>query len=365
MNGFKYTDEKISPGQILVAIPSMVIGVGILLLPKELAEVTVAADGWIPLIIAGVAAVFLTWAAAKFAAGFPNQSFITYASTLATKPVATILTALFAVSFFGISAFTVRQIATIANHYLFDQTPIEVIALSFLLLLVYAVAGSRAGLFRLNMLFLPIVLFIAFVISGFNIGLVETRNLLPIFQTDISGYMQGIQFSITSYMGFSILLFYTAFVDDPKKVPKMAALGMCIPIGLYVLLFILTVGVFGNVVTTQLLYPVIELAKVVELPGEFFERFESIYFVIWIMTIFNTGAMALDVSVLTVHSIFKKAKKVKILISITPVIFTIAMLPQDVNEIDLFAVIISYSGLLYFLFVLLLLIILKKVRGVK
>src|SRR5690625_322566 len=118
MNGFKYTDEKISPGQILVAIPSMVIGVGILLLPKELAEVTVAADGWIPLIIAGVAAVFLTWAAAKFAAGFPNQSFITYASALATKPVATILTALFAVSFFGISAFTVRQIATIANHYL-------------------------------------------------------------------------------------------------------------------------------------------------------------------------------------------------------------------------------------------------------
>ncbi|MBP2079891.1 GerAB/ArcD/ProY family transporter [Oceanobacillus polygoni] len=365
MKSFKYADEKISEKEILIAVPSMVIGVGILSMPKDLASVTIAADGWVPLLIGGLIVVLITWMVAKFASGFANQTFLTYASSITTKPVAIVLTFLFAVLFLLITAFQVRQIADISKQYLFDRTPLEVISLAFLLVVLYAVSGSRAGLFRLNVMFLPIILFIALSVFVFNLGWFDLGNLLPVFKTGFNDYVKGLNTIVTSYLGFSILWFYIALVDKPEKAPKMAALGMCIPVVLYIMLFILCIGVFGREVTANLLYPTVELAKVVDIPGGFLERFESIFFVIWIMAIFNTASMALDVAVLAINSIFKNMKKVKILFILAPVVYIISMFPQEIVEVNSFGAVMSKSMLFYSVFVLVLLFVIAKVRGVK
>lgn len=145
----------------------------------------------------------------------------------------------------------------------------------------------------------------------------------------------------------------------------MAALGMCIPVGLYIMLYILCIGVFGREVTANLLYPTVELAKVVDIPGGFFERFESVFFVIWIMAIFNTASMALDVAVLAINSIFGKVNKLKILFTLSPVIYAISMFPQDKVEVSSFGSMMSHSMFFYTIFVMVLLFILAKVRGVE
>lgn len=362
---FEYADEWISEKEIMIAVPSMVIGTGVLTLPKDLAAETMAADGWVSIVIGGILAIMLTWVIAKLAVSFPHQTFMTYASKIVTRPVATILTFIFAVFALHIAAFQVRQIADISKQYLFERTPVEVIALSFFLVVIYAVSGSRVGLFRLNTMFLPLILIIASVVLLFNFRGFKIENLLPIFQTDLSGYAKGIGTSITSYMGFGILWFYISLVKQPKKVPKMAMIGMGIPVGLYALLFIIGIGVFGNAVTSNLLYPTVELAKEVQLPGEFFERFESLFFVIWIMAIFNTTAMALDIAVFAMTSILKKMSKMKIIFILSPIVYAIAMLPQDFTDVARFGAILGYTAVSYTVCVAILLIVLAKIRGVK
>ncbi|MBR3121113.1 endospore germination permease [Oceanobacillus sp. FSL K6-0127] len=365
MKSFKYADEKIGEKEIMIAVPSMVIGVGILSLPKDLASATVASDGWIPLIIGGFIAILMTWLVAKFASGFVNQTFLTYASSITTRPVAIVLTFLFAILFLLITAFQVRQIADISKQYLFDRTPLEIISLAFLLVVMYAVSGSRAGLFRLNVMFLPIILFIALSVFVFNLGWFDYEKLFPVFKTGFNDYVKGLNTSVTSYLGFSILWFYIALVDKPKKAPKMAAIGMCIPVVLYIMLYLLCIGVFGREVTANLLYPTVELAKVVDIPGGFFERFESIFFVIWIMAIFNTASMALDVAVLAINSIFSKMLKAKILFILVPIVYIISMLPQEIVEVNSFGAAMSISMLFYSVLVFALLFVIAKVRGVK
>lgn len=91
MKSFKYGDEKISDREIMIAIPSIVISVGILSLPRDLATTSVASDGWIVILVSGVLAVLITWLLAKLAVGFPNQSFFTYTSTILSKPVAIVI----------------------------------------------------------------------------------------------------------------------------------------------------------------------------------------------------------------------------------------------------------------------------------
>ncbi|UOQ84784.1 GerAB/ArcD/ProY family transporter [Gracilibacillus salinarum] len=365
MKKFEYADEQISDKQILIAVPSFVIGIGVLSLPKYIASVTTASDGWVALLIGGIIAMVITWSVAKLSARFPNQSFFTYSSAIVTRPIAMMLTFLFSCLSMGITALQIRQIADISKHYLLKETPVEVISFTFLLLIIYAVAGSRTALFRLNTMFLPFVLFVAVIVIVFNIKWMHPSFLLPAFETDLTSYFDAVKSSVLSYAGFGILWFYITLVKKPEKTPQLAVIGMCIPILLYFALYLTCILVFGTSVTANLQYPTVELAKIVEIPGGILERFESLFFVIWIMAIFNTTSMALDIAVLALQSIFKNTAKVILIFIITPIIYIAGMLPQELVQVSQFSSFIGYSSVLYTAFVVILLSIIAKIRKVK
>ena len=365
MKRFEYADEGITGREIMILMPSVVIGVGVLTFPKGLAAVTVGADGWISILVGGMIAIFFTWAIAKMAASFPGQSFINYASLIASKPVAIILTFLFAVIALQMVVFQVRQIGEISKQYIFDRTPLEVVSLIFLLVVIYGISGSRVALFRLNMLFFPIIFLVSLVLLLFNLTRIDTGNLLPIFKTGFQGHIKGISDVTTSYIGIGVLWLYIALVKHPKKAPKKAVIGMCIPVGLYLFIYVMCIAVFGNHVTENLIYPTIELAKAVEIPGEFFERFESIFFVVWIMAIFNTTALTFDVAVFAITSIFKKVPKIKVIFILSPLVYFAAMLPQDIVEVAALGNFVGFAAIIYTIFVVIFLFVIAKIRGVK
>ncbi|WP_010651688.1 GerAB/ArcD/ProY family transporter [Oceanobacillus massiliensis] len=365
MSTFKYGDEKINTRDILIAVPSIVIAVGILPFPRILAEKTVTADGWLAIVISGLLAIMLTWITAKLASNFPHQSFFTYASSLVTRPAAAILTFLFALQGVLLTSFEVSAITDISHQYLFERTPFEIVALIFLLVVVQAVAGSRVGIFRLNSMFLPIILVATAILVFFSIGYVEVENILPLFKTDMHGYMQGTIQSSLSYTGISVLLFYISLVQHPKKAPGRAALGMGGVVILYVIIYLTCIAVFGNDATANIRFPLIELAKTVEIPGGFFERLESIFFVIWIIAIFTTTAMAYDVAVFALNSLFPKINKKSIVFILSPVIYLMAITPQTFTELGAFGNLVSYLSWGLNISVVTLFWVIYKFKGVK
>src|SRR5690625_368056 len=101
----KNSNEQIDSRDIMIAVPSMVIAVGILTLPNILAQSTRFSDGWIVIVLTGIIAVFFTWVIAKLASKFPNQSFLTYSSSLVSRPVAIVLSLLFSLQGLVITAY--------------------------------------------------------------------------------------------------------------------------------------------------------------------------------------------------------------------------------------------------------------------
>jgi len=365
MRSFEYSGKYISNLELMFAIPSVTIGVSILSLPRYIAKVNMGSDGWISIVISGLIVALFSWMAAIVAAQFPRQGFLTYASTLVTKPIAIFLTFCFMIISILVTAYEVRVLADISKQYLFDRTPIEVIALSFLLVVVYAVSSSRVGLFRLNTLFLPIILVITGVVVIFYFKWIELDNYLPVFTTNFKGYIKGIQTGISAYMGFGILLFYVSLIDQPKNTSKLTLVGIGIPIALYVIIFLTAIGVFGQVATSNLFYPLIELARRAVIPGQIFERIESVFFVIWTMAIFNTTAMVLDIATLTISSIFKKLKKIHTLFILSPTVFFLSMIPHNMIQIENVSKIMSFIILPFTMTVILLLFVISKIRRVK
>ncbi|QKY71445.1 endospore germination permease [Lentibacillus sp. CBA3610] len=365
MERFEYADNIIGDREIMIAVPSIVIGVGVLSMPRYIANPTIAVDGLMTIIAGGVLVLLLTWLVAKLASQFPRQNFIDYATLITSRPLGIMFTFLLAVQGLMLAAYETRVIADVATQYLFDQTPYGVVGLSFLLVVVYAVSGTRAGLFRLNMMFFPIILVISILVMLLTTGLFEAGNLLPVFKTDVSGHWEALKQSIFSFLGIGILLFYTALVRKPENVPRKACIGMSIAVFLYCLIYITCIAVFGNLVAGNLMYPTVELAKDVQIPGGFFERFESLFFVIWIMAIFNTTAMAFDVTVFALNSIFRKNRKMQLIFLLAPIIYVIGMTPKDTPGVTAFGTFVSYYGMAVTTVITVLLFIVARLRGVK
>lgn len=365
MKNFEYADGEIGYREIMFAVPSIIIGVGILSLPRQLSLVTKGSDGWVSIILGGIIVGICCWIVSKLASRFPGQTFYDYSAKIITKPVALILTVIFAIHFSLFTAYEMRSIAFITKQYLLHRTPTEVIALAFLLVVIYSVAGERVSLFRLNIMFLPIIFFITLIVGLFNIQLIEMDNFFPVFQTSISGYASGVKETIFSFEGFEILLFYVALMNRPKKAMKASLFGMSVVVILYLFIHIITIGSFSYLATAQLLYPTVELAKEVQVPGGFFERFESIFFTIWIMALFNTAAMGYDVALLAINSIFKRVKKHVIIFIMAPIIYIVGLLPQDFNGMNKMAQYISYLGVVMGFVLPAILLVLAKLRRLK
>jgi len=362
---FEYADEKIGAREIMIAGPAMIMGVGILSLPRILTKEMIGSDGWVSILLCGVLFICLAWGIATIVSLFPGKSFTELTSTVASKPVSIIITLMYAFLMLHFASYTVSSFANVTGKYIMYRTPFEVIAFAFFLVVIYAVSGSRVGLLRLNVMFFPIVIFIVLVVMVLSLSHAKFDNLLPVFQTDFKGYVQGVKSGMLSFVGISILWFYTPYMRHPEEAPGRVAFGIGFVTLIYLLLFIITLGVFGHVVTSNLVYPTVELAKSIEIPGEFFERFESLFFVIWIMILFNSASMALDILTLALTSIFTRFRKRTVLYIVSPLVFFIAMVPEDVVELKIYGSLIGYTAFIYTMFVVVLLFLVMKIRGVR
>lgn len=362
MKYFEYGDQEVGLKEMIFTVASMVIGIGILTLPRAVASTTQSSDGWISIVVASLAAMGFGWVLGKLASRFGNRNFLEYIAYVATKPVAFVVTIAFCLYYLLFTAFLVRTIATIAKQYLFERTPVEVIALAFLLVVVYAVFGVRAGIIRLNVLFLPLVVVIAIAVLTFTAGLFRPDHLMPMFITGFDGLLGGVRETVFSLLGFDVVLFYVSFMNAPKNAPKAVVFGLLIPSVFYLFIYLFAIGVFSFEVASQIVYPTIELAKEVQIPGEFFERFESLFFVVWIMTIFNTACMGMDIPVSLSGFMTKKMKRSVWIYIYAPAIYFLCMLPKNTSALAQIGNFLSYVGLIVSVFVPALLFLLTKIR---
>lgn len=342
MRTVEYADNKISNLTVTFIVPSTVISVGILTYPRILAGETEGADGWVTLLIGGFISIFAAFLITKIASLFPGQSFYTYTSAMLTKPVAILLSLLFFLLTISIIGYEVAFIANISHHYLFETTPTEIINFAFLLVVLYAVVGERVAIFRVGfgISILTGVATILLVITALPSA--DWTRLLPVFTTDMKSYLSEVPNSILSYSGVFVLFFYLKLSRTPSKSVKAAMIGAMFVAAFYITVYLMCIVVLGNVSTANSVYPLVELANTVQSVG-FLDRIESLYFVIWITTIFMTTVFAYDVSVLIITDIFPKVNKIFLAIGLLPLVYFLSLLPADYYHVTYLGLIVSYA----------------------
>lgn len=363
LRSWEYGDERIGTKETVFTISSLMIGVGIMTLPRTVAKATNSSDGWLSILIAGGVALLMAWLIAKLSVRFRNRTFLEYVGDKTGKPIAYMVGALYILYFLAFTSYITRSVAELTKQYLFDWTPGEVISLGFLLVVIYAVSGSRVGLVRMAVLFLPFVLLVTGIFLLMSVNLFEFKKLLPVLHSDWGSILGGVKESIFSFLGFEGILFYATLMRKPEKAPKLASIGVLITIVTYVLIYLFTIAVFSYEVTENIMYPTIELAREVTVPGEFFERLESLFLIFWLVSVFATTSIALDVSIQSLRY-FTKVDKKKLLYVLAPFLYLLAMYPQNIVQLSNLGKVVSNLGIVTALIIPVMLYAFVKLREV-
>ncbi|OAB28434.1 spore gernimation protein [Paenibacillus macquariensis subsp. defensor] len=359
---FTRTDEKITTAQTVVIISCYMLGSGVLTLPRTLTERVKTPDGWISLILGGLIIMLAGICIVKLCQQFPGKTIFQFVKEIVGSWIGSCVCLLMVMYFVCLSAFEIRAMAEVTMLYLLEGTPMWAIVMSFMWIGLYLITGGINSIARLFEIILPITIVVLLICMFLSSRLFDIDNLLPVLGDGIFPVIRGVKSTVLVFIGFEIMLILPAFMQYPKKGVKAMIIGTSIPLVLYLITLIMVVGALSIDGVVRSTWPTVDLMRSFEITGLLFERFEFFLLVIWIMQIFSTYTISFYAASLGLAQLSKKNIK-PIMYGLIPIIFIVALLPKNMNEVFDFGDFIgSVSIYLFGLLPVLLLLITKIFR---
>ncbi|KAB3540958.1 GerAB/ArcD/ProY family transporter [Alkaliphilus pronyensis] len=324
-------NDKISPSQIANVLVLMMLGTGILTLPRTLTEAA-ATDWWIVLIIGGLGITLIAIAQAYIVKSFPGKSYMEIISATLSKPVAYIYIIFLVLFLIILNGFLVRILAEVVKMFLLLATPLEVIILSLLLVIVYLVRQGIEALGRLAELLLPIILVLSLVLVALTIGNSDYTNLLPVFQISFTDVVKALPVVLFSFLGFEFVLIFGTYVNKTNELTKYTGGAVLVILFLYIILNLATILTFGTVQITHLIWPTLSLFKTIEFPGLFIENVEALVMALWVIIVFMSIAPVLLAKVVLLTDLIKGKEFNYLALPLIPLIYFVSLVGDNLAE---------------------------------
>ena len=351
--------DHITTPQAAIIVINYIIGTGILTLPRTSTEKVKTPDTWLTVILGGLIAMMAGIIIVKLSQRFPEKTFYQYSQEIVGKWVSGLLSLLLACYFFTMCGFLVRALAEITSFFLLEGTPLWAILMPYMWTSLYLIMGGINPLARVFEMIFPITVGIFLMVTLMSFKIFEMDNLRPVLGLGIIPVLKGIKTTALSYTGFEIMLILLPFMKQPNKAGKVILVGIFFPMIFYTITVVMVIGAFSiDGVITQT-WPTLDLIRSFEMPGLLFERFESLLLVIWIMQMFASFTTAHYAASLGLAQLFKKNIH-PFMYGLLPVIYIIAMIPTNINNLFKLGDMLGNAALFLFgLQPLLLLLILK------
>lgn len=356
--------EQITNSQAAVILVNYILAAGILTLPRTSVEKVKTPDVWITVILGGIIAMIVGLIIVKLNQRFPGKTFYQYNQDIVGKWMGGFFSLLVIGYFFTISAYEVRTMAEVTGLFLLEGTPTWAIILPFMWIGLYLIIGGINTLARLFEIIFPITIVIFLLVAFLSLGIFEIDNLRPVLGLGIGPILKGIKTTALAFLGSEIMLLLVAFMKQPDKAVKVVLIGVFIPLLFYVITVVMVIGALSIDGVVMSTWPTLELMRSFEIPGLIFERFESLLLVIWIMQIFTTFTITYYAAALGMAQLFKK-KIHPFIYGLIPIIYVIAMVPKNINDLFKFGDIIGHVALLLFAVLPVILLLISKLRGGK
>ncbi len=337
-------NDIIASNQLFAILVNIVIGVGILTLPRTLAE-KAGPDSLIVLAIGSVLFLVVALVIQKLVTKFPRKTIIEITNSALFKPVGFLVGLGYFIYTFTLVVLEVRVFGEITKNYLLVNTPIEIIIITFLITSIYLVRSGIESIARLSVIILPLSIFPAILAAAVAIPDLDFTYFLPILRTSWSDMMKALPSVFFSFLGFEFIVFIGFFVGDSKHIKKTTIRTVAFVSCVYFIFTAITIARFGIEESKNLIWPVISLFKSVDIPGTLLENVEVVIIATWLLAIFMTIAIAYFGATFLLSRLIKSKEQNYFAIALLPIIYFLALIPENIVEVtDFMNIFTNYMG---------------------
>ncbi|NLY45881.1 MAG: endospore germination permease [Tissierella sp.] len=356
-------DPKISNIQIRAILVSTIIGIGILSLPNQLAT-AMDKDGWIPIVLSGLLIIPMIIIINKIFEANPGKDFFMIGNETLGKFFFTIILIIYLTYYIAVCSYISRLLGELIKGFLLPETPIQLIVFLFILSSSYVAVSEINIIARVSYLIYPIVIGFGVLLFLVSLPGSDFTNILPVFQSDLSQLPEGMKVALFSFAGFEVLFFTIPFVEDNRRMTKTSISAIVIVTGLYLVLFLVTLTQFSIQQIKSDPFPLLMIAKLIDLPGFFLQNLDGLVMSIWVAVIFSTFTPLYYSSGKILSKLFKTKTHAIFILILVPVIYFIALRPKSIVELNtLMSSVVNYLSGVVVLIVPIILFVVGRIRG--
>lgn len=281
----KYGYNEVTVLQYIFLIHGTQVGIGVLTIPRELAEIA-GTDGWISLFLGWILALCASLVIINIMKRYPGYTIVDLLPLLLGKWLGKV--GVFIVLVYCAIAFLVVTGNTVAiiNVWILTQTPGYIVVILYAIPIYYIVYGGLRIIGRYSELIFYITLWIPVVLMT-SFKDTHWLHLLPVLKEGVQPIIQATRSTVLSFLGFELAFFLYPFLQ--KK--QYAALGIVAANTLSLLVF-LSVTIFSFTFfspdeITQYTWPTLNLWKVIEY--RFLERIDIIFLAFYSLILSTTA----------------------------------------------------------------------------
>jgi len=339
------TPREITVLQAAIILISTIIGVGVLALPRI---AVLSGDTGAPLVtllgilLAFFGLVMITLLGMRF----PDQSLIRYSEVILGKPMARFGSIVIIAFFAVLTALASREFGEVVITSVLRRTPLEITVIVMLLLAAITTRNDITTFAYIHHFYSPIILAPVILIVILSLKNAEVIRLLPIWGNEPNGMFIGVLTVAALFQGFFILTMIIPSMRRPDRAMTASIWGMTIAGGLYLIIVIASLAVFGAEEVKLLLWPTLELAKTTSLPANILERLDAAFLAVWVTAVFTTLFSSYFLMIHATTELFQLRNHRMFSLFFLPFVFIIAMVPDNVLQMYELIEIVGRFGLL-------------------
>lgn len=344
-------NNKLTNGQSYSITVAAVIGIAVLSLPRYLAELY-GPDGWVVILIAGTISAILVRFITKLSILYPNKTPIDFGRVLLPKFMSDIISLIFMIYIIITLGVCVRIFGEVIKMFLMYKTPLEVVIATMLLTCSFLVRKGIQAIGRVIQMIIPIVLIPILILIIPILFELDLENIKPFFRTDIRDIIKGIPFILAWFLGFEVILFNMAYIDDKEYSYKYNIMSIVTVTFIYLVTFLVSITRFGVSETAHLIWPTLSLMQTINVPGIFLENVEGVAMGLWILMVFAAMVPLYFIATLIIRKVLRCKEHTQFVLPLIPIIYIIALFPDNLAEVyDLARNSAMYIGLPFVVFV--------------
>lgn len=299
------TKSKIGTIEAIMLVLTMIVAHTILSMPRNILVSTKSAT-IINLIFVSILAVMIAYFIVKLLKNFPGQDIIDISEYLGGKTFKTIIGTIFILYFLVSSSILLRNFCESIKILYYPMTNIIFIIAMFIIAICAANRLNFNASLKTNLLVLPLALASMVFLFFANMNKFVPERIFPIFGDGLwDTFILGLG-NLASFGGIAFLYFLPPFLKEPEKMKKIAVISIGIS-AIYLILCVSTLlFMFSFFINTNEITPLYNATRYIEF-GNFFQRLESVFLLIWILAF----SCYLSIIIKFSMSIFKKLTNIE------------------------------------------------------